>query len=96
MSELNQNDRVWLRNLRTSPSYKVLVDLIETKVRAAETDLLRIKGSNVAEIQAAHNRAQAFWELFEAIQKDIAAVADIPVESTPMTPMEIILAQHGQ
>lgn len=77
---LDPSERGHLLQLRYSPGYEVLLDLIEMLCIEQETRLINAPAENEAEILAEHKMAKAFWQVFTGLQKKVATEVNIQLQ----------------
>lgn len=94
---MTENDRFSLRNVVTSPGWKVALDLMEGQCEKAEKELLRAPVSDATVVVARHNTAQAYARFFEDFQRSvIQELGQEVIVEKELTPLEIIERQVNQ
>lgn len=92
--KLTEQDAHMLAQLRLSPSWPVLLDVLEKFCIEVDTQLVNIEVGNDSAIIAHHTKTQVAWQMFDFIQRHILAAAQLDQEVyggqsvSPLTPAQ--------
>jgi hypothetical protein len=97
-SQLDQTEKAALFSLLHSPSWPVLLDVLERACIEQETRLINCDVADTKRIIAEHRMAKAYWQIFVAMQKTVNRAAEEHAgiaPERPQTEVEEILSVEG-
>lgn len=69
--DLTEVERGALMQLRYTPGYQVLLDMMERACISQETKLINAEVDEPETILAEHRMSKAFWQVFQSMQKQV-------------------------